>query len=393
MPLVEIESLSLYAKQYRAIYDPARVVLIEASTKSGKTTGCLIWQLDQCCRTNGHHWWVAPVYRQAAIAFERAKKMLPDETIKRANSSNQSIELVNGSIWAFRSGENPDNLYGEDVQSVVIDEASRCRPETWPAVRSVLSATRGPCRIIGNVKGRKNWFYNMSRAAQAGRENHAYHRLTVYDAVDGGIFAKDEIEEARRDLPANVFQELYMAEPTDDGANPFGAGHVRAAEIPALAEGPPVCFGVDLAKSFDWTVIVGLNEDGDVCYLERFQRDWGPTVGFIREIVGDLPTLVDSTGVGDPIVEQLRNQSNVEGFKFTSSSKQQLMEGLALDLQRGDVKIPAGVVIDELLTFEYVHTRTGVRYSAPPGLHDDCVCALALARMQFRNKLEVVWWS
>ena len=36
-------------------------------------------------------------------------------------------------------------------------------------------------------------------------------------------------------------------------------------------------------------------------------------------------------------------------------------------------------VPDELETFEYVYTRTGVRYSAPDGLHDDCVCALALA--------------
>jgi hypothetical protein len=33
----------------------------------------------------------------------------------------------------------------------------------------------------------------------------------------------------------------------------------------------------------------------------------------------------------------------------------------------------------ELETFEYEYTRTGVRYSAPEGLHDDCVCALALA--------------
>ena len=365
MSLTEIEGLRLYPKQYAAIYDQARIVCIEASTKSGKTTGCLIWQLDQCCQTIGHHWWVAPVFKQAAIAYQRAKIMLPRDVVVRTNTSDQLIELVNGSTWTFRSSSDPDTLYGEDVHSVVIDEASRCRPETWP----------------------------MSRAAQSGRENYAYHRLTVYDAVEGGIFSAEEIEEARRDLPSAVFQELYMAEASDDGGNPFGSDHVRAAQIPDLAEGPPVSFGVDLAKSMDWTVIIGLNEDGHVCYLERFQRDWGPTVGFIRAIVGDRPTLIDSTGVGDPIVEQLRGESDVEGFKFTARSKQQLMEGLALDLQRRDVMIPAGVVIDELLTFEYVHTRTGVRYSAPPGLHDDCVCALALARMQFRNKLEVVWWS
>jgi hypothetical protein len=35
--------------------------------------------------------------------------------------------------------------------------------------------------------------------------------------------------------------------------------------------------------------------------------------------------------------------------------------------------------------FEFEYTRTGVRYSAPAGLHDDCVCALALAWHKFRT--------
>ena len=70
---------------------------------------------------------------------------------------------------------------------------------------------------------------------------------------------------------------------------------------------------------------------------------------------------------------------NVEGFQFTSPSKQQLLEGLAVAIQQGEVTYPDGVLVSELETFEYTYTRTGVRYSAPEGLHDDCVCALALA--------------
>jgi hypothetical protein len=37
------------------------------------------------------------------------------------------------------------------------------------------------------------------------------------------------------------------------------------------------------------------------------------------------------------------------------------------------------VIVAELEEFGYEYTRTGVRYSAPEGLHDDTVCALALA--------------
>jgi hypothetical protein len=69
-----------------------------------------------------------------------------------------------------------------------------------------------------------------------------------------------------------------------------------------------------------------------------------------------------------------------EGFKFSATSKQQLMEGLAVAIQQQQIHVPAGVLVDELETFEYAYTRTGVHYSAPSGCHDDAVCALALAR-------------
>jgi hypothetical protein len=66
-------------------------------------------------------------------------------------------------IISFKSGEKPDNLYGEDVWAVVVDEASRTREEAYWALRSTLTATGGPIRIIGNVKGRKNCFYAKSK--------------------------------------------------------------------------------------------------------------------------------------------------------------------------------------------------------------------------------------
>ena len=93
---------------------------------------------------------------------------------------------------------------------------------------------------------------------------------------------------------------------------------------------------------------------------------------------------MDATGVGDPIVEELQREDPlVEGFKFTSTSKQQLMEGLVTSIQQGAIKYPDGVMVDELSMFEYVYTKNGVKYSAPDGMHDDCVMALGLANKIF----------
>ena len=74
-PQIEIVE-KLYPKQHSAIFDPARYSAIEASTKSGKTMACLVWIMVQAA--NGckgqHFWWVAPVYPQARIAFNRLRR-------------------------------------------------------------------------------------------------------------------------------------------------------------------------------------------------------------------------------------------------------------------------------------------------------------------------------
>lgn len=378
---------TLYPKQHAAIFAPARYSVIEASTKAGKTAGCLVWLLFKAWnegKPGRNYWWVAPIFPQAKIAFNRLKRMLtgsdPQGRVWSKNESELWIELASGGrIW-FKGADKPDSLYGEDVYGAVVDEASRCKEEAWHAVRSTLTATRGHVRIIGNVRGRKNWAYQFARKAQAGEPDTAYHKLTAYDAVEGGVVDPEEIEDAKRTLPDHVFRELYLAEPSDDGGNPFGIKSIKDCSVKAASGAPAVAYGVDLAKSYDWTVVCGIDADGGVSELERWQSDWGQTKRRILNLIGDVPTFIDSTGVGDPIVEEIRRERyTVTGFQFTSRSKQQIMEGLAAAIQQHEVSFPAGWLTSELEAFEYEYRQGGVRYSAPDGMHDDGVCALALA--------------
>jgi hypothetical protein len=371
----------LYPKQHAFLFARARYSITEASTKSGKTVGCLVWLLEQAMagKPGRDYWWVAPTFPVAAIAFRRMKRAIPRE-LYESNESEHTITLKNEAVIWFKGADKPDSLYGEDVYAAVIDEATRCKEESWHAVRSTLTATRGPIRIIGNVKGRKNWAYYLARKAEAGTPDMAYFKLTAYDAVDGGVLALAEIEDAQRTLPENVFRELYLAEPSDDGGNPFGLSAIRAC-VGNMSDAPPVVWGVDLAKSVDYTVAIALDASHNVCRLERWQAPWTETIQRVGNLVNGRRALVDSTGVGDPVLEQLQrtHRGNFEGYGFTSPSKQKLMEGLAVHIQQRKGTIPDGVLVNELESFEYEYTKTGVRYTAPEGLHDDCVMALALA--------------
>lgn len=374
----------LYPKQAAFVDSPARYTIVEASTKTGKTVACLVWLLEQAMKgkSGWNFWWVAPTYGVAGIAYRRLKTWLRDSTIDKAlwqaHDGDQTVSFAGRLIW-FKGADRPDTLYGDDVYAAVVDEATRCKADSWPAIRSTLTATQGPVKIIGNVRGRHNWAYSLARRAQGGAKNMAYFRLTAWDAVEGGVLTRDEVEDAKANLPDSVFKELYLAEPSDDGGNPFGITAIAKAVAP-LSHRDPIAFGVDLAKSQDWTVVCGLDEAGAVCVLERWQSDWGQTRRKVLDLIGDTPALIDSTGVGDPIVEDMaRDRMTISGFKFSSTSKQQLMEGLASAIQRQAVRFPDGWLRQELEVFEFEYVNSRVRYSAPDGLHDDGVCALALA--------------
>jgi hypothetical protein len=302
-------------------------------------------------------------------------------------------------MW-FMSALDPDALYGEDVYAAVIDEGTRCKEASWYAVRSTLTATEGPIRIIGNVKGRKNWVYRMARKAEAGAPNMHYAKLTAYDAIEAGVLSEEEVEDARAMLPDHVFKELYMAEPSADEGNPFGADAIEDCARDGGSVILPVVWGWDLAKSKDWTVGIGIDSSGDVTDIQRFQLPWGETEKLIRRKCDGTMTVIDSTGVGDPIVERLMLDGlQIEGYKFTGQTKQQLMEGLAAAIQGREITFPRGSVLyHELMAFEYkIKIRDGhvtnIAYSAPEGMHDDCVVALGLAVMLWkRYKVTGQWW-
>jgi len=96
------------------------------------------------------------------------------------------------------------------------------------------------------------------------------------------------------------------------------------------------------------------------------------------------PSLIvaEQNAMGEPLVELLQREGlPVMGFQTTQRSKILAIEDLMLAFERGEIKIlPERVLINELQAFEMTRLPSGtIRYSAPQGLHDDCVISLALA--------------
>lgn len=385
----------LYAKQENVFFNDARYSLCEASTKAGKTHGGMAWLYEQAVLYGAegrNFWWVAPIYKQAEIAYTRMKRAIPKYLYKK-NDTNMTLQLHSGAMICFRSAHKPDDLYGDDVWAIICDEASRVKEEAWWAMRSTLTATRGKFRAIGNVKGRKNWFYMLCRKAQAGESDFYYDKITAYDAVEAGVLDAAEIADAKAVLPEQVFNELYLAIPSDDGGNPFGLKHIANAFRPAhQPRGPVEAYGFDIAKTFDWAVLTGLDARGVQSFFDRWQGALAASVTRVDAIVKQTKCAIDATGLGAMPAEVLQKSSDKYiPYTFSGPSKQLLMEMLVAAVQRSEIIITDQTTHDEMLEFEFEYTRTGVRYTAPEGYHDDCVIALALANYARSARAAAEW--
>lgn len=411
---------TLYPYQLAILNCIARYTVTIASTKVGKTASHVVWLFEQALmcsaeltrmevdenglkivklnnigKVNKSVWWIAPTFGQAKIAYNRMKAQISDPSLFTANETNLIITLITGVKIEFKTAEKPDNLFGDDVYAFVFDEFTRAREAAWHAIRSTVTSTGGRGKFIGNAKGKKNWGYKLAMKAKSGLEpDFAYFKITAYDAAEAGMRTKDnrpfieEIEAAKRDLPELVFNELYLAEASEDGSNPFGLKYIAAICYPSLSVQPSICYGIDVANKVDFASIIGLDKLGTMSHYHNFQKTgWPHTLATIKNLP-NVPMAIDSTGVGDVVVADVQTvHTEVEGYIFTNQSKQRLMEGLAVGIQSrklliaddGDVVNGTGKLRHQLEQFEITYTRTGVKYSAPEGDHDDDVCALALA--------------
>jgi hypothetical protein len=371
---IKIQINNEHSGQLKVLSEAKRFNVLDCGRRWGKSA--LAVNLLSENALDGHPVaYFAPFYSLLSGTFKELYSVL--NTVTTRKHDNQFIELATGGSIEFWSLENPIAGRSRKYKVAIVDEAAFNRNlwQSWTeAIRPTLTDLKGSAWFMSTPKG-KNDFYKLWMRGQTGEQDWMSWQMPT---VTNPHIDPTEIEAARRDLPELAFAQEYLAEFNDNVANPFGLDKIRIC-TGQMSNEPAVCFGIDLAKSFDWSVIIGLDRFGVVSYFERFQRPWNET----KEIIRRLPRAaikIDSTGVGDPITEDIqRERGDVHSFKYTSTSKQQLMEGLSAAIHQRRIIFPEGTIRAELESFEYQMTGTGVKYTAPPGLHDDCVNALALA--------------
>jgi len=380
-----------HGNQAEVLESMERFTCVTAGRRFGKSVLAGYLGMRELWQTEKLVWVAAPTYDLSKRIWHYVHKWtLQEFPTFKINLSELYIENpYTQSRLELKTADNPTSCIGAGVDLLIVDEASRVKGDVWEqALYPTLSDKLGRAFLISTPKG-KNWFYKLWMKGQL-REDTDYKsfRFETKDNLAIPHLVKEQ-EDAKRRLSENVYRQEYTAEFLENEGQVFrGVGECIKGNLRSPEYGHRYIIGCDVAKYEDWSVVVVIDlSDFHVVSFDRWQKvDWDWTVKKIEERCQEYcaPIVMDSTGVGDPIAEELERRSNpVHRFVYTNQTKKYIIENLALKIQQGAVSWSPEIkeITHELEVFEYEYSpKSGmVRYNAPAGEHDDTVNALALA--------------
>jgi len=372
---VDINKPHLTDYQKEILFSKARFTITEASTKAGKTHSHIIWLFGKAMQNEDsigrNYWWIAPVYNQTKIAFKRLRRNISKYGVFKFNETNLIITCPNGAEIHFKSAEKPDNLFGEDVYACVFDEAPRAREESWYALRSTLTATEAPCKLIGNFGGISNWVHKLKEKSKTD-PNYAYFKITCWDAIREGILSEEEVLQAKRDLPDKIFRALYEAEASEDEGQlinnesivkVFSNTHIQSgvkyitADIARLGKDKTVLFvwdGLRVVEVLEMNTSLVTESAAEIRTLQT------------KYNVNSNNIICDEDGVGGGVVDILRCQGFVNNSRPLqvggmsenfSNLKTQCYYKLSEMVNRNEVYVNCNSSVEKYLTEELEMVR------------------------------------
>lgn len=349
------------------------------------------------------NWWVAPTFSQSKMAYDLVLNLLPDGTYEEYKADLKIVLLQpdgsKRSTIEFKSGDNPNSLRGFGVKFFIMDEAARCPYESYVSLFTTITQTMGRGFFISTPHAR-NWFYEAYQKGEKFNEDGS----PKYSSDEKDPFAEwfsirmpswtnphvpmQAIEDFKKNMPEDVFRQEVGAQFLSDSAGVFrGITSCIRGALQNPAPGLQYAMGVDLARLKDYTVLTVMDKQSrHVVHFERFnQISWELQYYRILEVARrySAEVCMDSTGIGDPIVETIQNSGvRVVPYKISGpAAKQQLIDKLRVNIEKGRVSFPhIPILRRELEAFEYkVSDNNAIKYSSPYGVNDDCVISLALS--------------
>lgn len=382
--------------QEKILLDPSKRICACMGRQVGKTTTIAVKVVQFAfTRPDTTTLVISPSLRQSMILFSRIEGFIYRSEILRQSVVRRTrtiIQLSNGAqIVALPCSENLLRGYTADL--VICDEAAFMPERIISSVLFPMLATTGGLLILLSTPwGKDNLFYRAFMDPK-----WSIHHVKSNECP---LISKEFLEEQRGLMTEEQFQMEYEAEFSEASTTYLPQDLIRSCVVKAEEIGIEFetdierfkqagCFaGVDLGKRADYSVISAVEKDGDLLKLvfhKQFDLEtpYPQVIGALKrmhELAQFKKIMVDRTGVGEAVLDEISDLP-VDGVMFTEQRKANMMGGLKVKMEQGNLAISYDRdLCDQLNEQQYEYKKTGrLHFWHPLGRHDDRLWSLALA--------------
>jgi phage terminase large subunit len=235
---------------------------------------------------------VAPTYKQAKlIVWRKLKQRLIDlRWVKKANESDLTIELKNGSRISLKGADNEDSLRGVGLDYIILDEFADIDPAAWYEVlRPTLADTLGSAMFIGTPKGIANWSYDLYQTESEFPESwHSFQ----YTTIQGGNVTPEEITAAQRDLDERTFRQEFLAT-FETYAGRIYYSFDRKNNVASVEASPSDLQMLYIGMDFNidpMSAVIAVRQGDNLCVIDEIRMYSSNTQEMVEEIRNRYPT-------------------------------------------------------------------------------------------------------
>lgn len=194
--------------------------------QSGKSTAALNDILKRGWENPNHTiWFVSPTFDQAKKQYRRLVSMLWNcrGVMLKKNQTELRVKLVNMAQIEFKSGEVFDNLLGDTLNGVVIDECRDQRKELWTRILQPMIRTTGGWASFISTPNGFDWFYELAEAAKIDKTG----KWSFMHAPSScnPLWTPEEIQEAKDNMSEDEFAQEILAEFREMGVGKVYLSH------------------------------------------------------------------------------------------------------------------------------------------------------------------------
>ncbi|HSV48766.1 MAG TPA: phage terminase large subunit [Candidatus Acidoferrales bacterium] len=402
-----------FTYQEELLNDPAQRIIACMGRQTGKTTTIATKALHFAfTNPNTTTLIVSPSMRQSMIMFDKilnltyANPLLKKSVVRKTRTI---IQFTNSSnIIALPCSEHM--LRGYTANLAICDEASFI-PESLitEIIYPMISTTKGTTILLSTPWDKNHFFYKAFL-------NPAYSTHKI-QSTQNPLIPPEFLAEMQQTMTQDAYKREYEAEFTEAATSYFQQELIRKCielaqqlnlEVyPNLEQEIPkgqYFAGLDLGKLQDHSALAIIQKQDDtykLVYSYQFPLQMPYTEVINTLIRADekfcfKKLLTDQTGLGEPILENLKEQglNCAEGEKFSQDTKTELLTNLKLIMEQNQLAIPYNKnLCQQINDQQFSYSKNGkLSFNHPPNSHDDMLWALALAVYAAKTKPSPKLW-